>query len=45
MKFFRDLHKTYPVKLMQGIFNGSKSAEEVSGGVNKRVQMYLDERK
>ena len=26
-------------------FNGSKSAEEVSGVINKRVQLYLDERK
>ena len=26
-------------------FNGFKSAEEVSGVINKRVQLYLDKRK
>lgn len=26
-------------------FNGSKSVEEISGIINRRVQLYLDERK
>ena len=30
---------------VEDYFNGSKSAEEVSGVINKRVQLYLDERK